>query len=46
MKRIHPDINDEERPDIVYSSGEQEQEETEEQEIDPRWAALKNLKQE
>ena len=46
MKRIHPDIKDEERPDIVYSSGEPEQEETEEEKIDPRWAALKNLKQE
>lgn len=45
MKRIHPDINDEERPDIVYSSSEPEQEETKGEEIDPRWAALKNLKQ-
>lgn len=45
MKRIHPDIEDEERPDMVYSSGEQEQEESEDQAIDPRWAALKNLKQ-
>ncbi len=44
MKRIHPDIKDEQRPDIVYSSEEPEQEE--EQETDPRWAALKNLKQE
>lgn len=43
MKKIHPDIEDEERPDIVYISDESEQEE--EQLTDPRWAALKNLKQ-
>ena len=45
MKRIHPDIKDEERPDIVYSSTEREQEEKRDEAIDPRWAALKHLKQ-
>lgn len=44
MKKIHPDLKDEERPDIAYTSGEVE--EKEESTMDPRWAALKNLKQE
>ena len=42
MKRIHPDLHDEERPDMVYKSGEIDK--SEEPETDPRWAALKNLK--
>ena len=45
MKKIHPDLEDEERPDIAYTSGEAEEAE-EAQPMDPRWAALKNLKQE
>lgn len=42
MKKIHPDVKDEQRPEMVYSSGETAPED--EPETDPRWAALKNLK--
>ena len=54
VKKIHPDLRgEEEEADpfdeaegiLVYSSGDAESEETEEEEkIDPRWEALKKLK--
>jgi len=42
LKRTHPDL-EADRPDILYVS-ETEPEETEKDEIDPRWEALKKLK--
>lgn len=51
MKKLHPKFMDEENEDdesegsMVYSSESEEKEsEQEEENIDPRWAALKNLK--
>lgn len=51
MKKIHPDFVDEEDDDdeheiaLVYSSEDEKADEKEEDEvIDPRWAALKNIK--
>ena len=42
MKKVHPKLRESDRPDLVYSS---ESEESNTEEIDPRWAALKNLKE-
>ncbi|WP_420582849.1 YceD family protein [Reichenbachiella sp.] len=50
MKKIHPDFQDEEEDEeyelaLVYSSEEEDTSSKEENEvIDPRWAALKNIK--
>ncbi|SMD33058.1 Uncharacterized metal-binding protein YceD, DUF177 family [Reichenbachiella faecimaris] len=51
MKKIHPDFQDEYDEDeeqeitLVYTSGDEETYEKEESDaIDPRWAALKNIK--
>ncbi|MFY0689419.1 MAG: DUF177 domain-containing protein [Cyclobacteriaceae bacterium] len=44
MKSIHPDIEAQERPDLYYGTPEEEETEVSE-EIDPRWAALKKLKE-
>lgn len=50
MKKIHPDFQDEEDDEeleiaLVYSSEDEETDEKEDNEaIDPRWAALKNIK--
>ncbi|UXX79610.1 DUF177 domain-containing protein [Reichenbachiella carrageenanivorans] len=50
MKRIHPDFQDEEDDDenevaLVYTSENAEADEKEDDDaIDPRWAALKNIK--
>ncbi|MFZ9045833.1 MAG: YceD family protein [Cyclobacteriaceae bacterium] len=41
MKKLHPEIASEERPDMAYSSAIDD--ETEEA-VDPRWEALKKLK--
>ncbi|MEQ8238966.1 MAG: DUF177 domain-containing protein [Cyclobacteriaceae bacterium] len=41
MKKLHPDLEDEEAPDLIYSS---EPEEKAEETADPRWEALKKLK--
>jgi uncharacterized metal-binding protein YceD (DUF177 family) len=49
IKKIHPDLKDEEENDdgsnvkIVYSTST-EKEEKKEEEIDPRWEKLKKLK--
>lgn len=42
MKKIHPDLRTQERPDVLYRTQEEEIEE--EETIDPRWEALKKLK--
>lgn len=46
MRKIHPDLNEEEwDEDLIYSTDEEfENEEAEEQEVDPRWENLKKLK--
>lgn len=51
MKKLHPRFQDEEDEDdgsegsmIYYSEPEEDQNEQDEENIDPRWAALKNLK--
>lgn len=50
MKKIHPDYQDEEDDEeseiaLVYTSEDEETDEKEDNEaIDPRWAALKNIK--
>ena len=41
MKKLHPDIANEERPDMAYSSANDEEIE---EAVDPRWEALKKLK--
>lgn len=41
MKKVHPDISETDRPDIAYSSEVEEETKTS---IDPRWEALKKLK--
>ncbi len=46
MKKLHPDLRseeEEEMDDIVYSTDEDSTEKSEEQ-LDPRWNALKNLR--
>jgi uncharacterized protein len=42
MKKVHPKIENNDRPDIAYTSPIEREEEGEK--IDPRWEALKNLK--
>lgn len=46
LKKLHPDEieEDEEHNDYVYIDDAEEEVEEEEENIDPRWAALKNLK--
>lgn len=51
MKKLHPKFQEEEDEDdesegsmIYYSESEEDQNEQDEENIDPRWAALKNLK--
>jgi uncharacterized protein len=49
MKRLHPDLQEEDDPftdlEMVYSSGKDEDEnDSDEENIDPRWQALKNLR--
>ncbi len=41
MKKIHPKLAEEDRPDLAYSD---EVEDSGEEEIDPRWEVLKKLK--
>jgi len=41
MKKLHPELEDEETPDLIYSS---EIEEDADDTADPRWEALKKLK--
>lgn len=43
MKKLHPDVVDEEQPDLIYS--EQDEGETKEKTTDPRWDILKKLKE-
>ena len=47
MKKLHPrfkeDEDNEEELDLIYSSQREDTEEQEEEHIDPRWAALKDL---
>lgn len=43
MKKLHPRYEGQETPDLIYSSQESEEEKTEEV-VDPRWEALKKLK--
>lgn len=42
MKKIHPDLINEERPDLAYTTHSDE--EATDNEIDPRWEVLKKLK--
>ena len=42
MKKIHPKLRDKDRPDLVYTD---ETETEEDDTIDPRWEALKKLKE-
>lgn len=42
MKKVHPDLEDAERPDMAYTSSSPEENTSDE--IDPRWEALKKLK--
>jgi len=46
LKKLHPDEieEDEEHNDYVYIDDAEEEIEQDEENIDPRWAALKNLK--
>lgn len=51
LKKIHPDLRDSELPTsadgqyfVVYQSKDEEASEDEDEKIDPRWEALKNLK--
>lgn len=49
MKKLHPKFQDDEDDDsegsmIYFSEPEEDQNEQNEENIDPRWAALKNLK--
>ncbi|WP_420385739.1 YceD family protein [Roseivirga sp.] len=47
MKKLHPKFEDEDEDSegtMIYVSEEEDQNEQEEETIDPRWAALKNLK--
>lgn len=43
MKKVHPDLENEDRPDLAYTS-KTDQEDDKKEEIDPRWEALKKLK--
>jgi uncharacterized metal-binding protein YceD (DUF177 family) len=40
MKKVHPDLENEDRPDMIYEDDSGEDEEW----TDPRWEALKNIK--
>jgi len=42
MKKIHPELADDDRPELVYQTIEDDEEK--EEEIDPRWELLKKLK--
>ncbi len=45
MKRIHPDIADKERPELIFVSEADDSDDGEDgDDIDPRWEALKKLK--
>ena len=44
MKKLHPRFEGEESPDLIYQTEGEEEESGDE--IDPRWAALKDLKEE
>ncbi|MFT4738323.1 MAG: hypothetical protein ACI92W_002444 [Paraglaciecola sp.] len=44
MKRVHPSLNNEDRPDLAYSTPIDE-DDPEGESIDPRWEALKKLKE-
>lgn len=47
MKKLHPKFQDEDEDSegtMIYVSEQEDQNEQEEETIDPRWAALKNLK--
>lgn len=44
MKKVHPDLAEADRPDLVYSTSSEEEEQQTES-IDPRWEALKKLKE-
>lgn len=46
MKKLHPDYDDSDRPDLVFVSEAEGPKEEEKEEIDPRWEALKNLNKE
>ncbi|PTB92421.1 DUF177 domain-containing protein, partial [Marivirga lumbricoides] len=46
LKKIHPDeeLEDEESNEYIYIDDSLDSEEEENEEVDPRWEALKNLK--
>ena len=45
MKRIHPDLEDKDRPEVIFvSKADEESDDGNEDTIDPRWEALKKLK--
>ncbi|MEM9327851.1 MAG: DUF177 domain-containing protein [Bacteroidota bacterium] len=44
MKRIHPDIAAEDRPELIYVSESENGDDDDDDAIDPRWEALKKLK--
>lgn len=41
MKKVHPKLANQDRPDLIYASSEEDHQEDP---IDPRWEALKKLK--
>jgi uncharacterized protein len=43
MKKVHPDLIDSDRPDMAYTSHTEDDDSNEK--IDPRWEALKKLKE-
>lgn len=45
MRKLHPRFDGEEQPDLVYTSTTGEAEEDETESVDPRWEALKKLKE-
>ena len=45
MRKIHPRFEGEEQPDLIYTSQSEEAEEEDSESIDPRWEALKKLKE-
>ena len=46
MKKLHPKYEDEdgEQPELIYTSQQDSEAENEEEQMDPRWEALKKLK--
>lgn len=46
MKKLHPRYKDEDedQPDLIYSSQDEDTNEKNDQEVDPRWEALKKLR--